>query len=268
MTARAAFAEAIKADPNMTLEKDLDHARHRAGLPGREEAEAPRRPLTEAGRSAGRRRRHDPHARRPSRRSSLRCRLYAELPDGITAVKVIARYKPFGATDWKTIELRRLGNGYGGEVPASTSAARPATLSYYVQATDANGDVVATQRLAQRPRQGRHQERDSRASPLTCRENPHPSQCRDASDCPPGLPGCAAAKKSGGKGWGASCDNDSECATGLACKNGTCETGEKSVRPRPATGKSCETSIGLRRGQTCSADKVCEGGGGPPRSFG
>ena len=68
-------------------------------------------------------------------------------------------------------------------------------------------------------------------------------------DCPPGLPGCAPAKKSGGKGWGASCDKDGECGDGLACKSGRARAATSREAQSRDAGKSCEIDARLRCGR-------------------
>ncbi|MCA9624756.1 MAG: hypothetical protein KC731_37290, partial [Myxococcales bacterium] len=54
-----------------------------------------------------------------------------------------------------------------------------------------------------------------------------PEACQTAADCPPDFPGCTPTKTpGGGKGWGASCEENKECREGLICLNGFCEQGE------------------------------------------
>ena len=263
---KAAFVEALKADPSISLEKDLTTPDIEKVFQAAKGDDPHRLLPSKPAAAPGSRRRHD--APPPTEQAILTpVPLYAELPDGVTAVKVIARYKAFGTTDWKTIELRKVGNGYGAEVPCLEIGSTTGDLSYYLQATDAGGDVVATSGSRNAPNKVAIKNELS-GEPPHLPGKPPPSQCRDVSDCPPGLPGCPAAKKSGGKGWGASCDNDGECGNGLVCKSGSCESGDKSGGAEPATGKSCDTSSDCDAGQKCNSDKVCEGGGGPPRKFG
>jgi hypothetical protein len=259
---KAAFVEALKADPSIGLEKDLttpdiDKVFQAAKGGGGSAPSAPSKPSAAAP-AAGGDMTHTP----PTEQAILTpVPLYAELPDGVTAVKVIARYKAFGTTEWKTIELRKVGNGYGAEVPCQEIGSTTGDLQYYLQATDAGGDVVSTSGSRNAPNKVAIKNELSGDAPHLPGKPP-PSQCRDASDCPPGLPGCPAAKKSGGKGWGASCDKDSECSSGLACKNGSCETGDKSGVTESSAAKSCETSSDCESGERCNADKLCEGSGG------
>jgi hypothetical protein len=91
--------------------------------------------------------------------------------------------------------------------------------------------------------------------------HPPPAKCADSADCPPGLPGCPATGKKAppSKGWGASCEQDSECSQGLWCKNGICESGEKTEPGEPkSSGKMCDSFAGCDEGETCTTDKVCQ----------
>ena len=58
--------------------------------------------------------------------------------------KVQVRYRPFGVTEWKSIDLKRLKTGYGGEVPCLDVGTTPGDLRYYIEAVDAKGDVIGT----------------------------------------------------------------------------------------------------------------------------
>src|SRR5205814_7909369 len=152
--------------------------------------------------------------------------IYVELPDGVNAAKVIVRYKPFGAADWKTLELRKMASGYGGEIPCADIGSATGDLSYYVQATDANGDVVSMSGSRNAPNKVPIKT-EIAGEPPHLPGKPPSAQCRDKADCPPGFPGCASGKKKkgGNKSWGDACQKDTECGEGLACKSGQCETG-------------------------------------------
>src|ERR1041385_6911808 len=68
--------------------------------------------------------------------------IYVEFAAGVSASKVIVVYKPFGASDWQKLELRRLGTGYGGEIPCQ-AVGRTGDLWYYVRAVDSSGETIA-----------------------------------------------------------------------------------------------------------------------------
>ena len=188
--------------------------------------------------------------------------IYVELPDGVTAVKVIARYKAFGTTDWKTIELRKMGNGYGGEVPCLEIGSTTGDLSLLRAGDRRRRRRGRDERLAQRAQQGRHQERALGRAAAPAREATAfamPRRGRLPSR-PSGLP--RRKKVAAAKVGAPAATTTASAATGLVCKNGSCETGDKSGGAEPATGKSCETSSDCDAGQKCNSDKVCEGARG------
>ncbi len=45
--------------------------------------------------------------------------VYAELPAATTAARMQISFKPFGATEWKSIEMKRVDKGYGAEIPCA-----------------------------------------------------------------------------------------------------------------------------------------------------
>jgi len=259
---KKAFIEAVKADPRVTLDKDLttpaieqafQAARSAVG------AQAPAAPAAPAATAAGGDIVHTP----PSEGAILTpLPIYVELPSGVSANKVLLQYKPFGATDWQKLELKKMGSGYGGEIPCQAIGSTTGELSYYVQATDSEGDVVGTNGTRKAPnRVSIQNEISGEAAHLPGR--PAPVKCKDKADCPPGFPGCSSKKAA--KGWGASCEKDRECGEGLACKAGTCDTGEKSDSGESSSGsgRSCDTSTDCDPGEKCNADKVCESAGSP-----
>jgi len=261
---KKAFAEALRADPSITLEKDLttpeiEQAFQAArGGGGAAAPAAPSGPAGAGTAGVSGDMKHTP----PTEQVTLTpLPIYVELGDGVTPAKVVVRYKPFGVADWKTLELRKVGNGYGGEIPCQDVGSTTGDLSYYVQATDAAGDVVATSGMRNAPIKVAIKSQIA-GEALHLPGRPAPARCSDKADCPPGFPGCTTGKKkTGGKGWGASCEKDRECGEGLACKNGACDLGEKAPGEEEATassGKPCETSAECESGETCSAEKTCE----------
>jgi hypothetical protein len=262
---QAEFVEALKADPNVKPDKDLltpevDKAFQAAkggaasapATPPPEE-EAPPKKKPAAATASG----DMNHTPPPEQMALTPVPIYVELPDGVTAVKVQVRYKPFGAPDWKTLELKKVGQGYGAEIPCLDIGTTTGDLSYYVQAVDAGGDLVATSGSRNAPIKVAIKNELS-GEPPHLPGRPPPAKCNAPEDCPPGLPGCEK-KKAGSKGWGASCESDHECGEGLACKNGTCETGEKSGgEPEPPPPKPCEADADCEEGIKCDlADHVC-----------
>jgi hypothetical protein len=120
--------------------------------------------------------------------------LYVELPANQTAARVQLSYKPFGATEWKALEMKPMGKGYGVEIPCVEIGSSQGDLAYYIQAFDSTQNLVSWT--------------GSRAAPnkVAIRvslqgEAPHlPGQppsarCAEAADCPPEFPGCHGGGK-------------------------------------------------------------------------
>jgi hypothetical protein len=265
---KAEFTEALKADPTITLDKDLttpdvDQAFRAAG--GTAGAPAPAAPAAPgaaptapaAPAAAGGDMIHTPP---PEQTVLTPVPIYAELPAGAQATKVVVRYRPFGSQEWKTLEMRRLGNGFGAEIPCLDIGSETGDLSYYIQAFGGAGDVVSSSGSRAAPNKVAIRNQLA-GEPPHLPGRPPSAQCADVANCPPGLPGCPSGKKGGGKGWGASCERDSECGPGLACKAGSCEAGEKSSTEGPEAG-SCDTDADCNSGEKCNEEKVCEGPGG------
>jgi hypothetical protein len=248
------LAEAIRADPDVALEKDLTTPEidqvfktlKTGGLPP---------PKATAG--GGGELIHSPPA---EQRVLTAVPIYVELAAGGAAAKVIARYKPYGTPDWKTLELHKMGTGYGGEVPCMDVGSTTGDFVYYVQATDAGGEVIATSGTRQAPNKVVIKNEPVSGEPPHLPGRAPPSRCREAGDCPPGTPGCGSKRISSGRGWGATCSTDRECGSDLWCKQGVCDSGprvETDGEP-PASGKYCDTSTDCDTGEKCSAGRVCE----------
>jgi hypothetical protein len=112
--------------------------------------------------------------------------LYVEASPSFKAVDV--HYKPYGETDWKKIAFKPMKGGWGIEIPC-LDLGTTGKLSYYIDGYDASGEVVASSGSREQPHEV------AIVTDLAA-EAPHlpgrapPSQCTDASDCPPDFPGC------------------------------------------------------------------------------
>jgi len=247
------LAEAIRADPDVQLEKDLTtpeidqifKALKAGPLP------APKTTTGAAGEMV--------HSPPPEQRTLTAIPIYVELPDGVTPAKIIARYKPFGTPDWKTLELHRMGNGYGGEVPCMDVGSTTGEFLYYVQVTDGAGEVIGTSGTRTAPNKVIIKNEPVSGEPPHLPGRPPPSRCREAGDCPPGMPGCGKAIPRG-RGWGATCQTDRDCGSEYWCKNGTCESGVRvdTDNEPQASGKYCDSSTDCDTGERCSSSRVCE----------
>jgi hypothetical protein len=264
--AQAEFATALQIDPGITLVKELTTPEVQAAFAAAQsggagtgapaEEAAPARPAAPAKAAAGGGEdiTHTP----PAEQTVLTpVPIYVEMPEGVTPAKVQLRYKTFGSTEWKTIELRKLKGGYAAEVPCLDIGSETGDLKYYIQAVDANGDVVATSGSRNNP----HKvpiKNELAGEPPHLPGKPPTAQCANPGDCPPGLPGCASTKKKkrGEKDWGASCEVDSECQSG-ACRDGTCAAESEGGGSTSAEeAKTCTTDGDCGSGQTCTSG-VC-----------
>ena len=225
------FGAALKADPALTLEKTLTTPEvaqvflaARAGGSG--DASSPGAPAssTPSAAAAG-----DMLHTPPLEQTPLTAvPIYVELPEGVSAAKVVVRYKAFGAPEWKTLPLRRLGVGYGGEVGCLDVGTATGELLYFVQATDAAGDVVAMSGTRTSPNKVVIRNAISGQAPHLPGARP-PTQCADRADCPPGLPGCPTDMSSAQTGLDANC----ECESGEVCNSArTCERAADTRRPK------------------------------------
>ncbi len=152
--------------------------------------------------------------------------IYIELPEEMTVEKAQLKYKPFGATKWNTVDMVRVGKGWGGEIPCK-DVTTTGDVKYYIVVTDDEGEQLKAG-SAKEPHRVTIKREIEGDEPTFPGKKP-PEQCEAKEDCPPGLPGCAPGKgeKRGEKGWGASCEADQECQAALICMNGQCEEGKR-----------------------------------------
>ncbi|MFO0593010.1 MAG: dickkopf-related protein [Polyangiaceae bacterium] len=177
--------------------------------------------------------------------------IYIEVPEDLGVKKVTLRYKPFGATNWKPLDMAKVGDGWGVEVPC-TEVTTTGDLKYYITADDDAG-TVATAGSRSEPYKIAIKNEIEGDSPSLPGKKP-PKACSSSTDCPPGFPGCVdsqcgsdsdcktnlyCSKKEGesdgtckrksseGKPWGSSCSESGECGEGLTCVEGSCQEGEK-----------------------------------------
>lgn len=218
------FVEALKLDPNIQLDPDLKtkeleaafaEAKKKAAAGG---AAAPAAGGTDAQPSGD-------FDHTPAEQQQIRTPIpiYLEYAGEEQIVKVIARYKGFGMTDWKTVELKKMGEkGWGGLLPCAD--VQQGTTQYYLQGFDANNDPVATAGDRNNPYKV-PVTREKVEEPPHLPGQPPPTQCADTGDCPPNFPGCkkpgagAGPTEPVGKEGGAFCEEDTECQSGTCLDN-------------------------------------------------
>ena len=258
------FVEALKLDPAIALDpdlrtKDLDAAfadakKRAAGGGGGGGGAAP----AGGGSGAGGQPAGD-FVHEPSGDQQIRTAIpvYVEYSGEEQLVKVIARYKGFGMTDWKTVELKKMGEkGWGGVLPCAD--VQQGTTQYYVQGFNAANDPVAVGG----DRNNAYKVKvttEKVADPPHLPGQPAPTQCADTGDCPPNFPGCKKTAVIGpvepaGKDGGEFCEEDTECKS-KECKASKCTEPKRE-------GKAPKIWVGLTVGFDYqfvpSADDVCK----------
>jgi hypothetical protein len=193
------FRTALALDPSLELDRDLTTPEIQAAFDAvRGEAGAPpdkSGPPAAADKPTPGEIVHEP----PAEQAVLTpVPIYVELPEGVVAAKVTLRYKPFGATAWKSVEMTRRKEGYGAEVPCLDVGSTTGDLEYYIVASDAGGDVAAFSGTGKSPHKVPIKHELS-GEPPHLPGKPPPAQCQDVSDCPPGFPGCMSGDKSAEK---------------------------------------------------------------------
>ena len=247
---KAEFAEAIKTDPNIALVKDfaspeIEQAWEAAKgggeatateTPAQPEAPEEAAPAAASAPSGG----DLVHTPAAEQATLTPVPVYVEVPSGMNVGRVVVRYKPFGVSEWKSIDARKGTKGYGAEIPCADVGSTTGDLSYYIQVLDPAGEPVgASGSRAQPFKVPIKNQLDGEPPHLPGR--PPSARCADAADCPPGFPGCK--RKVGTKEAGAGCESDAECGEGLNCKNNLCEVSSDAPM------------------QSCESDTDCEGGG-------
>jgi hypothetical protein len=158
--------------------------------------------------------------------------IYMEPSEEQPVSKVTLRYKPFGSKTYKSAELKKMGKGFGGEIPCE-DVTTTGDIKYFFALTDESGEAAGTLGTTKDPYKVTIKSEIEGEAP-TLPGQKAPDQCKEKVDCPPGLPGCPAAGSGGGagggkrgdKGWGASCEETQQCSEGLVCLNGACEEGK------------------------------------------
>ena len=119
--------------------------------------------------------------------------LYVELPRGVVAAKVQVFYKPFGGIAWKSMDLRTVGAGWGGEVPCLDVGSATGTFAYYVQAFDGEKNLLSWNGTRGAPASVVIKSSIEVDAPHLPGEQA-PLRCPDPGDCPPEFPGCHGSK--------------------------------------------------------------------------
>ncbi len=182
--------------------------------------------------------------------------IYMEPSEEQPASKVTLRYKPFGSKTYTSVELKKMGTGFGGEIPCK-DVTTTGDIKYFFALTDEAGEAAGTLGTTKDPYKVTiKNEIDGEAPTLPGQKAP--DQCKDISgSCPPDFPGCkdalVAPKE---RGAGASCDETLLCSEPFVCTKGTCEDvgGAKSKkRNLVSLGLQLDWLIVGSRNDVCSA---------------
>ncbi len=196
---KAQFAEALKQDPSIAPDADLvspeieaAFAEVKKGATGdAPPAPNPPTPPPPAAPTGGGDLVHTP----PTEQATLTpLPLYAEMPPAQTAARVQLSYKPFGATEWKALEMKPTGKGFGVEIPCVEIGSAQGDLSYYIQAFDAAQNLVTWSGTRAVPNKVAIRV-SLQGEPPHLPGQPPPARCADTGDCPPEFPGCHGAKE-------------------------------------------------------------------------
>jgi hypothetical protein len=212
--AKAHFLLALKEDPNVAVDKDLSSPELQRLFASTKNAGAPAAAAAPAAPPATTA--EDLTVTAPPAQAVLTpVPIGVEIPPGVDAVKVNVRFKAFGVEQWKTATLRKMGARWGGEISCADVGDSLGDLKFFVQATDENGDLVATSGRLVAPHVV-HIVAQIDGEPPHLPDQPPPARCTQRTDCPPGFPGChnESAK--------IACVSDDECAS-QQCNGGFCE---------------------------------------------
>lgn len=146
--------------------------------------------------------------------------IYVEYTGSETLKRVQAKYKGVGMTEWKTLELKSLGGGFGATTACADS--QIGDFVYFIQGFNDQNDPVASGGDRQNPYKVAVKSEAPGDPPHLPGQSP-PTQCADKGDCPPGLPGCKAAVTidESLKKEGESCEEDNECRSS-SCRDLKC----------------------------------------------
>jgi hypothetical protein len=165
--------------------------------------------------------------------------IYVELMEGVNADKVLLRFKPAGSDQWKSSTMLKVGNGFGVEIGCDDVGTGEGKVEYFIQALDANGDLVGSSAKQAKPHvvplvkklQGRAPRYPDRPPPKRCSAGgaaaPLAPISLSESDCPPGIAGCKGEEKE------QSCMINDDCLGNQTCVSGYCRAPEGEAKVKP-----------------------------------
>ncbi len=188
---KKSWAEALRIQPNIQLNPDYDSPDLRSawqdatsGVGGASPGPQP---------SGG----DFVHTPAPAQKANTPLPIYVEVPGGGEDIaRVVVKYRGASMGDWNRIELKKMGEGWGGQLPCADVTA--GMMRYWIQGLGADGEPMANSGDPKRPfTVPIRNEIATEAPHLPGKPPPH--SCEEA-DCPPGLPGCGVKEEGGGEG--------------------------------------------------------------------
>jgi hypothetical protein len=184
--------------------------------------------------------------------------VYVEYSGSEELSRVTVKYKGFGQSEWKTLELKKSDSGYGALIPCKDVT--QGLMQYYVQGFTDGHDPVANSGSKAKPFTVPVNTQISGPAPSLPGEEP-PEQCADTDACPPDFPGCGGKKKGGGS----DCSKDADCDSG-SCVDDKCaekkQNGDECEKDNECSSDTCSNgkcSGGKKgEGETCDADEDCD----------
>ncbi len=183
--AKKTWAEALQVQADITLNPDYDTPDLRAAF---EEARGGNGAGAMGEQPSG----DFAHTPAGEQRVNTPLPVYVEYSGSGGIVRVVAKYKGAAMSDWGKLELKHVGTGWGGQIPCN--AVTKGVMRYWVQGFDDGGDPVASSGDPKHPYtvaikddiEGDAPHLPGQAAPKSCGED---------TECPPGLPGCAAEEE-------------------------------------------------------------------------
>ncbi len=160
------------------------------------------------------------------------------------AARMVLYFREFGADRWSQKNMGKGGEYWLATIPCGATGIQ-GTLAWYVVASNAQGEPIDSYASEAAPNE------ISLVSSTTLEPPAYPDQkaparCVDMAECPEdmrGTPACpdtgGGGEGGGGGGWGDSCQENSECQSGLACIDGTCESAPSCDSDADCSGGEC-----------------------------
>ena len=205
------------------------------------------------------------HAPPPEGQVDTPLAIYLEYTGSDQIGKVVAKYKGTGMSDWKSLDLKKVGDGYGALIPCKD--VQQGSMQYYVVGFNPQNDPVATSGSRNKPYTVAVNPQISGPVPSLPGHDP-PAKCSggtadaNSTECPPDFPGCNAPKKQSGE----DCSKDAECSNGL-CIGGKCiekkGSGEDCEADKECSSGACsdgKCASTKGAGESCEKDDECTSG--------